>query len=71
VFEGKTSISQMARQFEDLVGWLLRDNDMHQGAFLLTGTGVVPDSDFTLRRGDIVEITISGIGTLINTIVQG
>ena len=71
VFEGKTSISQMARQFEDLVGWLLRDNDMHQGAFLLTGTGVVPESDFTLRRGDIVEITISGIGTLINTIVQG
>jgi 2-keto-4-pentenoate hydratase/2-oxohepta-3-ene-1,7-dioic acid hydratase in catechol pathway len=44
VFEGKTSISQMARQFEDLVGWLLRDNDMHQGAFLLTGTGVVPES---------------------------
>jgi 2-dehydro-3-deoxy-D-arabinonate dehydratase len=71
VFEGKTSISQMARQFEDLVGWLLRDNDMHQGAFLLTGTGVVPESDFTLHRGDIVEITISGIGTLINTIVQG
>jgi 2-dehydro-3-deoxy-D-arabinonate dehydratase len=71
VFEGKTSVAQMARQFEDLVSWLLRDNDMHQGAFLLTGTGVVPDSDFTLKRGDIVDITISGIGTLTNTIVQG
>lgn len=71
VFEGKTSVAQMTRQFEDLVSWLLRDNDMHQGAFLLTGTGVVPDSDFTLKRGDIVDITISGIGTLTNTIVQG
>jgi len=71
VFEGNTSVAQMARQFEDLVSWLLRDNDMHQGAFLLTGTGVVPDSDFTLKRGDIVDITISGIGTLTNTIVQG
>jgi 2-dehydro-3-deoxy-D-arabinonate dehydratase len=44
---------------------------MHQGAFLLTGTGVVPDSNFTLQRGDIVDISISGIGTLTNTIVQG
>ncbi|MFN7730291.1 MAG: fumarylacetoacetate hydrolase family protein [Pirellula sp.] len=71
VFEGKTSVAQMARELEDLVQWLLRDNDMHQGAFLLTGTGVVPDSDFTLHRGDIVDITISGIGTLTNTIIQG
>ncbi|MBU6384423.1 MAG: fumarylacetoacetate hydrolase family protein [Pirellula sp.] len=71
VFEGKTSVAQMARKLEDLVEWLLRDNDMHQGAFLLTGTGVVPDSNFTLQRGDIVDISISGIGTLTNTIVQG
>lgn len=71
VFEGNTSVAQMARDFEDLVQWLLRDNDMHQGAFLLTGTGVVPNSDFTLQRGDIVDISISGIGTLTNTIVQG
>ena len=71
VFQGKTSVAQMARELEDLVQWLLRDNDMHQGAFLLTGTGVVPDSDFTLQRGDIVDISISGIGTLTNTIVQG
>jgi 2-dehydro-3-deoxy-D-arabinonate dehydratase len=71
VFEGKTSVAQMAREFEDLVQWLLRDNTMLNGAFLLTGTGVVPDSDFTLHPGDRVDITISGIGTLTNTIVQG
>jgi 2-dehydro-3-deoxy-D-arabinonate dehydratase len=61
----------MAREFEDLVQWLLRDNTMPNGAFLLTGTGVVPDSDFTLHPADRVDITISGIGTLTNTIVQG
>lgn len=71
VFTGETSIAQMARQFEDLVSWLLRDNDMPNGAFLLTGTGIVPDSPFTLAKGDVVHISIDGIGTLTNTIVQG
>jgi len=36
------------------------------GAVLLTGTGVVPSSDFTLLAGDVVEITIDGIGMLSN-----
>jgi 2-dehydro-3-deoxy-D-arabinonate dehydratase len=70
VFTGKTSVDQMAREFEDLVQWLIRDNDMPNGAFLLTGTGVVPDSGFTLAPNDRVDITISGIGTLTNSIVQ-
>ena len=32
----------------------------------MTGTGIVPPDDFSLRAGDVVEITIDGIGTLIN-----
>lgn len=71
VFSGDTGVSQMARNLEDLVSWLLRDNDMPNGAFLLTGTGIVPDSTFTLAPGDQVHIAIDGIGTLTNTIVQG
>ena len=71
VFSGETSVSQMARQFEDLVQWLIRDNDLLNGAFMLTGTGVVPDSSFTLAKDDSVHISIDGIGTLTNTIVQG
>ena len=71
VFSGETSVSQMARQFEDLVQWLIRDNDLLNGAFMLTGTGVVPDSSFTLAKDDTVHISIDGIGTLTNTIVQG
>ncbi|MEC8553598.1 MAG: fumarylacetoacetate hydrolase family protein [Planctomycetota bacterium] len=71
VFDQATSVSQMARTFSDLVSWLGRDNSFPTGAFLLTGTGIVPDSDFTLAPGDCVDISISGIGTLSNTIVQG
>ncbi len=71
VFSGETSVSQMARQLEDLVQWLIRDNDLPNGAFMLTGTGVVPDSSFTLSKEDTVHISIDGIGTLSSTIVQG
>jgi 2-dehydro-3-deoxy-D-arabinonate dehydratase len=48
-----------------------RDNSFPRGAFLLTGTGVVPERDFTLQPGDWVAISIDGIGTLSNPIVQG
>ncbi len=71
VFSGETGVDQMARTFEDLIGWLGRDNSLPTGAFLLTGTGVVPDSDFTLRAGDVVEISIDGVGLLSNPVVQG
>ena len=71
VFDQQTSASQMARTFEDLVHWLGRDNQFPTGAFLMTGTGIVPSSDFTLLPDDMVHISISGIGTLSNRIVQG
>jgi 2-dehydro-3-deoxy-D-arabinonate dehydratase len=71
VFAGSTSVAQMARQFEDLVQWLFRDNEFPDGVMLLTGTGIVPDSTFTLAKGDLVAIDIDGIGKLENTIVQG
>jgi 2-dehydro-3-deoxy-D-arabinonate dehydratase len=70
-FEGRTTIAEMARTFEDLIGWLGRDNSFPHGAFLLTGTGIVPDSKFTLHAGDMIEMTMSGIGTMRNPVVQG
>ena len=70
-FRGTTGIDQMARSYENLISWLGRDNSFPRGAFLLTGTGIVPDSSFTLQPGDEVEISIDGIGTLVNPIVQG
>jgi 2-dehydro-3-deoxy-D-arabinonate dehydratase len=71
VFEQSTSADQMARTFEGLIEWLGRDNSFPNGAFLLTGTGIVPESSFTLAPRDRVSITIAGIGTLTNDIVQG
>ena len=70
VFAQQTSGDQMARSFSDLVGWLARDNSFPAGAFLMTGTGIVPTSDFTLLPGDMVHITIDHVGTLTNSIIQ-
>ncbi|MGB0595613.1 MAG: fumarylacetoacetate hydrolase family protein [Rubripirellula sp.] len=71
VFDQQTSAAEMARSFEDLVAWLGRDNSFPAGAFLMTGTGIVPTSEFTLLPGDMIHITIEGIGTLSNPVVQG
>jgi 2-dehydro-3-deoxy-D-arabinonate dehydratase len=67
-FDGATSLSQMKRSLPELAAWLWRDNTFPNGAFLLTGTGIVPPDDFTLASGDRVRITIAGIGTLENSI---
>ena len=69
-FTGETDLDQMKRGFEELVGWLVLENDMCCGAFLLTGTGVVPPDNFTLENGDEVSIAITGIGMLTNPIVK-
>ncbi|MEY3457919.1 MAG: hypothetical protein RL215_1076 [Planctomycetota bacterium] len=70
VFNGMTSLSQMKRTPEELAGWLFRENEFPDGVFLMTGTGIVPDDSFTLENGDVVSISITGIGILINPIVK-
>lgn len=70
-FQGCTSTAQMKREYQELIGWLGRDNAFPQGVFLLTGTGIVPPSDFTLEAGDLVEIDIAEIGTLRNPVRRG
>jgi 2-dehydro-3-deoxy-D-arabinonate dehydratase len=71
VFSGATDLGKMARPLENLIEYLSRDNSFPDGAILLTGTGVVPDNDFTLSPGDVVDISIDGIGMLSNPVVQG
>ena len=68
VFTGSTSIAEIKREFTELVSYLFRDNTFPAGACLMTGTGVVPEDDFTLAHGDVVVIAIDGIGTLSNTV---
>jgi 2-dehydro-3-deoxy-D-arabinonate dehydratase len=66
-----TSLARMARTLDELVDWLGRDNRYPDGAFLLTGTGIVPPDEFSLEPGDLVRITIDGIGTLVNPVIRG
>ena len=70
IYEGETSIARMARRFDELIEWLGRDNVFPTGAFLLTGTGIVPPDDFSLKPSDLVRITIDGVGVLVNPVVQ-
>jgi 2-dehydro-3-deoxy-D-arabinonate dehydratase len=71
VFEGRTSVGSMRRTPDELVGFLFRDNVFPDGCVLLTGTGVVPPDDFTLAAGDVVTISIDGIGSLENEVRIG
>jgi 2-dehydro-3-deoxy-D-arabinonate dehydratase len=71
VYEGKISTSAMRRSFADLADWLFRDNPFPAGAYLLTGTGLVPEAGFSLAAEDRVAITVPRIGTLSNHVVQG
>ena len=70
VFMGSTLLSQLKRSYDELAGFLYRDNDFPSGALLMTGTGIVPEHPFTLQPDDIVRITIDGIGTLENTVAM-
>jgi 2-dehydro-3-deoxy-D-arabinonate dehydratase len=68
VFEGEIAISQIKRKFEDLVAYLYRETTFPNGCLVMTGTGIVPSSEFTLQKDDEIRITIQPIGTLINTV---
>ena len=68
VFEGRTSVGEIVRPLETLTEHLVRACDLPHGAWLLTGTGIVPPSAFTLEPGDEVAVTIDGLGTLRNRV---
>jgi 2-dehydro-3-deoxy-D-arabinonate dehydratase len=69
VFSGETSVSQIKRGFDELPSFLFRSQTFAHGAVLLTGTGIVPPSDVTLREQDDIAIEISGIGVLRNRVL--
>ena len=67
-FAGKTELAELKRDPKTLVEYLFRDNLFPQGCFLMTGTGIVPPSTFTLASGDLIRITIEPIGMLENVV---
>ena len=66
--EGTASTRQLKRKFEELVSFLVRDNEIFDGTVLLTGTCIIPPNDFTLLEGDQIEIEIPSIGILKNSV---
>jgi 2-dehydro-3-deoxy-D-arabinonate dehydratase len=70
IYKGETGLARMARRLEELIDWLGRDNVFPSGVILLTGTGIVPPDEFSLKPADLVRISIDGIGILENPVVQ-
>lgn len=67
-WEAETNTATLKRRVEELVGYLLRHNSIPDGTALMTGTGLVPPDDLSLKDGDLVELEISGIGCLRNPV---
>ncbi|MEJ2544923.1 MAG: fumarylacetoacetate hydrolase family protein [Calditrichaceae bacterium] len=68
VFTGDVEINQIKRSFEELASFLYRECTFPYGSMLMTGTGIVPTSEFTLQTGDEISIIIDNIGTLVNEV---
>ena len=61
VFEDEIDTSQMKRSPEELAAYLGKELAFPGGAFLMTGTGIVPEDDFTLTSGDLVGISVGNL----------
>ncbi len=68
VFDGNIAVSQIKRPLTELVSFVYRECSFPHGCLIMTGTGIVPQNDFTLASGDEIEIRIDNIGALINTV---
>jgi 2-dehydro-3-deoxy-D-arabinonate dehydratase len=69
VFNGTIAISQMKRTPEELVSFVFRECSFPHGCLIMTGTGIVPENDFTLKSGDEISISIDNVGTLVNEVM--
>src|SRR6266487_5952278 len=70
-WEGETSTRELKRRFEELVSYLFLEDDFPDGVFLCTGTALVPEKQFTLQPGDVVQIRVDQLGSLRNPVVRG
>jgi 2-dehydro-3-deoxy-D-arabinonate dehydratase len=68
VFAETCRVADMRRTVGELVDWLWRGQDLPLGAVLCTGTAIVPPPELTLRPGDRVTISITGLGRLANPV---
>ncbi len=58
IFKDEANTSTMKRTLPELVEYLTRELDFPQGVFLMTGTCLVPDGEFSLQPEDVVVIQV-------------
>lgn len=68
IFKDDTTSGNIKRSAGELIDHLGRCLDFPDGVVLLTGTGIVPEGDFTLQAGDEVSISIDELGMLTNRV---
>jgi 2-dehydro-3-deoxy-D-arabinonate dehydratase len=68
LFRDTCAVADMHRTLPELIDWLWRGQELPLGAVLLTGTSIVPPAELTLRPGDEVAISITGLGILRNRV---
>jgi 2-dehydro-3-deoxy-D-arabinonate dehydratase len=70
-FFGQTGIPAINRTCESMVTCLSCKFEFPVRAYLMTGTGIVPAGEFTLEPSDLIEIEITAVGKLVQTVVRG
>lgn len=68
VYRDQVRVDDLRHAPQTLADWLYLGMPFPSGAVLLTGTAIVPPNDFTLTAGDLVEISVDGLGTLTNPV---
>ena len=68
VFDGTATVADMTREPAKLAAVLHSSYTLPMGAWLLTGTSLVPPEPYTAKAGDVVRIGIDGLGELANRI---
>jgi 2-dehydro-3-deoxy-D-arabinonate dehydratase len=68
VFDGTATVADMTREPAKLAAVLHSSYTLPVGAWLLTGTSLVPPEPYTAKTGDTVRIAIDGLGELSNRV---
>ncbi len=69
VWQADTALSGLNRTLPDLVDYLFRCQTFPDGVILSTGTGIIPPLEFITKEGDVISITVNGLGLLSNPVV--
>jgi 2-dehydro-3-deoxy-D-arabinonate dehydratase len=66
IIDSKGSTVELKRSLEELCYYLTYNNTVPSGTLLFTGTACVIPHDFALAEGDIVRVSVEGLGVLEN-----